>query len=107
MQKSTFDIGILDGYTWWAELQERRIMIHRGPDPSQATATGKDEQVIEWPIEVLRNLLSWAVQDDAVTAYFGGPMAHQIRQHSKELGMTPEMFVWHAVKVFVEVGEGS
>lgn len=107
MQKSTFDIGTLDGHSCWAELREGKILIHREPESSGVSLEPKAGPVMECPIEVLRNLLSWAVRDGAVSAYFGGPMAHQIRQHSKELGMTPEMFVWHAVKVFIEVGEGS
>ena len=55
-------------------------------------------------VDTVHNILSWATQGQAVTAYMTGPMAHQIREHSKELGMTPEMFVWHAVKVFIETG---
>ena len=63
-----------------------------------------DEAVLEWDADILRNLLSWAGEGGDVNAAFTGPMAHQIREHSRELGMTPEMFVWHAVKVFIEVG---
>ena len=101
MQRQTFEIESSAIQTCWAELDSRRIAIHRTAHPS-----GEDEVLLDWDVDMLRNLLSWAAQDTAVTAYFEGPMAHQIREHSRELGMTPEMFVWNAVKVFVEVGAG-
>ena len=42
-----------------------------------------------------------------MTATFTGPLAQQIREHSRELGLTNEMFLWHAVKIFIEVGTSS
>ncbi len=100
MQRSTFEIESADTHTCWAELQDGRIMIRR----TSHSPPGKDEVLLQWDIDVLHNLLSWATQEGPVAAFFTGPLAHQIREHSRELGMTPEMFVWHAVKVFIEVG---
>ena len=102
MNRRTFEIEASDTHTSWAELQDGRVVIH-STSPSHH---GGDEVLLQWDIDVLQNLLAWATQDGAVSAYFDGPLSHQIRQHSKELGMTPEMFVWHAVKVFIEVGAG-
>jgi hypothetical protein len=59
---------------------------------------------LELTIETLRNLLVWADQERSVTASLTGPMAAQVRQAAEELGLTPEMFIWHAVKLFIDVG---
>jgi len=100
MGSDRFVIDTSEENTSWVELQENRIAIHRTshqPDPA-------DEVLFVWDVDTVHNILSWATQERDVTAYMTGPMAHQIREHSKELGMTPEMFVWHAVKVFIETG---
>ena len=104
MQAKTFEIEASDTHACWAELKDSQIIIHRTPRSPTGPPTGEDEILLQWDIDVLRNLLTWATQEDAVTTHFTGPLAHQIREHSKELNMTPEMFVWHAVKVFIEVG---
>ena len=103
MQRQTYEIESSATQTCWAELDGRRITIHR----KGHTSSGEDEVLLGWDVDVLRNLLSWAAQETAVAAYFEGPMAHQIREHSRELAMTPEMFVWNAVKLFIEVGAGQ
>ena len=104
MKHPTFEIENSPTSSIWAELEEGKIAIHR----STNAADGEGEVLARWDVhEVFHNLLTWATQEKAVSAYFDGPLAHQIREHSKELGMTPEMFVWHAVKVFIEVGSAS
>ena len=103
MLGNTFEIDTSDTHTSWAELQGTRIIIHR----TDRSPPGQDETLLNWDIDVLRNLLAWAGQEGSVTTSLTGPLAHQIREHSKELGMTPEMFVWHAVKIFIEVGTDS
>ena len=103
MQESSFVIEVSDVDTCWAELDDSRVKIHRTPHSS----SGRDEVLLDWEIDVLRNLLTWSGQGGVVVATFTGPFAHQIQQQSRELGMTPEMFVWHAVKVFIEVGTGT
>ena len=107
MYGKTFEIEASDTQTCWADLQDRQIRIHRTIPSPQGFSQGSDEVLLQWDVEVLRSLLTWADQDGDVNAFLTGPMAHQIREHSKELGMTPEMFVWHAVKVFIEVGADS
>ena len=107
MQASTFEIENSDTHRCWAELQDRKIIIHRTSHFAQGPPVGEDEILLQWDIDVLRNLLTWANQEDAVTTHLTGPLAHQIRKHSRELSLTPEMFVWHAVKVFIEVGTDS
>jgi hypothetical protein len=106
MQAKSFEIETSDTHTEWAEIQDGLITIHRTPH-----APGREDDVLlQWDVDVLHNLIAWSIREGGVsgpvTAYFSGPLAHQIREHSRELGMSPEMFVWHAVKVFIEVGAG-
>ena len=55
----------------------------------------------------MRNVMVWADEERGVTASFTGPMASQIREAARTLGLTPEMFVWYAVKAFMDVGSHS
>ena len=71
----------------------------QAPDGDQ-----QDSVVLELEKEALRNILVWADQESSVTVSLTGPMAAQVRQMAKELGLPPEMFIWHAVKVFIEAG---
>ena len=99
-KRSYFEISTSDGYVEWVELEDGQIVVHR----TSSGPTRDDQILARWEPDVLLNLLTWATEGEDVIARFSGPMAHQIREHSKDLGMTPEMFVWHATKVFVEVG---
>ena len=101
MPKGTFEIESSADHRSWAEIEDGNVLIHR--DTSLAGNTGP---VLSLDPDTLRNLLTWATREDAVTAHFTGPMAKLVQDHSRDLGMTPEMFVWHAVKVFIEVGTG-
>ena len=103
MQQNTFEIENTGTYTDWAELLDGQVIVHRRTNSSP----DEDEVLLQWDLDVVRNLLSWAGQEGPVTTTVTGPLAHQVRQHSRELGTTPEMFMWHAVKVFIEVGAGS
>ena len=96
-----FEIENASDYIYWAEVDEGMLVVHK---------TGKsdstdDQVLVRWSSDTLRNLLVWADQEQNVTTSITGPMAAQVRQKAKELMISPEMFVWHAVKVFVEVGE--
>ena len=96
--KGGFQIQTTDQYVYWAEAVDGRVVIHRRSHADDAV----DEVLAQWDAEVLRNLLLWAEDEKSVTFSLTGPLAHQIRKLSKELSLTPEMFVWHAVKVFIE-----
>ncbi len=101
MPPTSFQITRTDSYTDWAQILDGRLTVHR------STAEG-DQVLVQWDWNTLCNLLSWAGEGDGpVLAAFTGPMALQVRDSARELGMTPEMFVWHAVKVFIEVGGNS
>ena len=96
-----FEIEKTPEYTCWAEIDQGAVTIHK----TSNTPLEGDEVLARWSPNVLRNLLLWADQGRSVTVSLTGPMAQQVKEHAKELMLTPEMFVWHAVKVFIEVGE--
>ncbi len=116
MTGNTFEIEASDTHVCWAELQEGQVVVHRTARPpsleSRASEdqASQDEILLRWDIDVFRDILAWAgqaAQTGMVTATFTGPLAQQIREHSKELGLTNEMFLWHAVKIFIEVGTST
>ncbi len=96
--KGIFEIGTTDQYLYWAESNDGQVTIHRRPKGEVTD----DEVLAQWSPETLRNLLLWTEDEKSVTFSLTGPLAHQVRKLSKELSLTPEMFVWHAVKVFIE-----
>jgi hypothetical protein len=66
-----------------------------------------EELVLELVTSTLRNVAIWSDEDRAVSTIFTGPFASQIKDAAKELGLTPEMLVWYAVKAFIDVGSAS
>jgi hypothetical protein len=121
MTGTTFEIEASDTHVCWAELQEGKVVVHRtARQPSLESRAlenkasedqaPEDEILLRWDIDVFRDILAWAgqaAQTGMVTATFTGPLAQQIREHSRELGLTNEMFLWHAVKIFIEVGTST
>ena len=105
MAENRFEIETTQDYHYWADLQDKYVRLHRSQ--GESSPPEDDEVLTKIDRDTLRNLLIWADQGDSVTASFTGPMAELVRRHSRELGMTEEMFVWHAVKVFIEVGTSS
>lgn len=96
--KGKFEIGITNQHLYWAESSDGQVTIHRRPKDEVVG----DEVLARWSPETLRNLLLWAEDEKSVTFSLTGPLAHQVRKLSGELSLTPEMFVWHAVKIFIE-----
>ena len=103
MPGQRFEIEASDTHTWWAELSGGSVVIHQ----TSHSPPGVDRVLVQWDLGVLRDLLAWGSREGPVASYLEGPMAHQVRQHSQELGMTPEMFVWHAVKIFIDAGTAT
>ena len=100
MASQRFDI---DG-TLWAEQNDDLVSFYRHPE--NAASDQPVSPVLELKVDTLRNVVVWADQGRNVTASLTGPMASQVREAAKELGLTPEMFIWHAVKTFIEIGGG-
>ena len=97
--KGSFAIGDDGRFSYWAESADGAISLHRCPLDSDENA----EVVARLDAETLRLLLLWAEDEKSVTFSLTGPLAQQVRDLSQELSLTPEMFVWHAVKVFIEL----
>ena len=101
MAASSFEITRTESHTEWAQILDGRFAVFK------TTAQG-DEALVQWDWNTVCNLVSWMTDNDGpVFSALTGPMAAQVRDSARELGMTPEMFVWHAVKVFIEVGQSS
>ena len=100
MPDGRFQIESTATYEVWAEIRDGKLEVCRKPH----TPGAEEEVLVQWDRDLLRNLLVWADLDTAVTASITGVLAQQVHDGAKELGMPPEMFVWHAVKLFIEVG---
>ncbi len=96
--KGTFTIGDDGHFSYWAESSDGAVTLHRRPIDSDENP----EAVARLDPETLRLLLLWAEAEKSVTFSLTGPLAQQVKDLSKELSLTPEMFVWHAVKIFID-----
>ena len=94
----SFAIGDDGHFSYWAESDGITVTLHRRPLESDENS----EVVAQLGLESLRTLLLWAEDEKSVTFSLTGPLAQQVKDLSKELSLTPEMFVWHAVKIFIE-----
>ncbi len=96
--KPFFFIGDDGRFSYWAENTDGTVTLHRRPLDSDEAS----EAVARLDAEALRHLLIWSEDEKSVTFSLTGPLAQQVKDLSKELSLTPEMFVWYAVKVFIE-----
>ena len=90
-------------FAYTAQSSDGNVKILRRPLESD----GDPEVVAQLSTEALRTLLLWAEDKKSVTFSLTGPLAQQVKDLSGELSLTPEMFVWHAVKLFIEAAPGS
>ena len=100
MPHGRFQIESTATHEIWAEIRDGKLEVCRKP----RTPGAEEEVLVRWDRNLLLNLLVWADQGTAVTASITGVLAKQVHEEAKALGMPPEMFVWHAVKLFIEVG---
>jgi len=103
MPEGRFQIESTATHECWAEVRHGQLEVRR----LARTPGAQEEVLVRWDRNVLRNLLTWADRNTAVTASITGVLAQQVYDSAKELGMPPEMLVWHAVKLFIEVGRAS
>ena len=102
MSAARFDLKTVDAGRFWCERTDAGVMLRGSADDQR-----EGEAVVPIALDELRNLLVWADDESTVTAVFTGPMANEIRKGAQELAITEEMFVWHAVKMFMDVGSAS
>lgn len=87
----------------WAEaLPEDTVRLHR----TRLAPREEDTVLADLTPDMLRNLLAWADGDRAVTVSLTGVLAREVQQNARHLGLTNEMFVGHAVRLFLEAGRG-
>lgn len=98
MTRGSFTIGDDGRFSYSAESVDGAVILHRRPLDSDKNS----EVVARLDADTLRHLLLWAEDEKSVTFSLTGPLAQQVKDLSRELSLTPEMFVWHAVKVFIE-----
>ena len=99
MEPRTFHLKDSTDFVLWVEQVDGVVRFYQ-----REKASATDTVLLEISVDALRNILVWADEERGVTASMTGPMAALIKKHAQELGFTEEMFVWHAVKVFIEVG---
>ena len=86
--------------SYWLARDGEDLLLYSG---SQKTAS--DQDVLgRLDRDRVRELIIWARGESAITAVFEGPMANEIKKASGELGISEQMIVWNAVKLFLEVG---
>ena len=90
--------GVVGSY--WLNRDGEDLLLYNG-----STKKTSDPEVLgRLDRDRVRELLIWATGEGAVTAVFEGPMANEIKKASGELGISEQMIVWNAVKLFLEVG---
>ena len=95
-----FTLAESAGGSYWLNRDGEDLRLVSG---SPKNASGQEE-LGRLDKDRVRELLIWARGEGAVTAVFEGPMANEIKKASDELGISEQMIVWNAVKLFLEVG---
>ena len=98
-----FEIDNKSDHKIWAESDGDEVVVCR----SDANDKDSYEVLVRWSASTIRSLVIWADSGNSVTAVVTGPMAQQVKDQAQKLMLTPEMFIWHAVKLFIEVGESE
>lgn len=102
MPKARFDLNASGFRRYWCERTNDGVLINKSVGNQS-----EGEALVTIGLEELRNLLIWTDDESTVTTVFTGPMANEVRKGAQELAITEEMFVWHAVKLFLEVGSSG
>ena len=100
LYQGRFLIARGEGGDTWAEGRGAEIVIVHGdanaPDGGKILTSIRHDQ--------MERLAAWA-DPQTLSVYFTGLLAKQIRELSKDLGLTPQNFVLEAVNAFIQAGE--
>ena len=84
----------------WAETAPGGVNIMRGratqPDDGEVVLTVRPDQI--------ERLDAWAHQEGLVVS-FSGVLAKQIKELSRDVGLSPQNFVLEALNAFIQAGE--
>ena len=94
-----FDMGGKPGHSYWLTHDGETLTLNVGPDNM-----AHGEALSRLDRNRIRELLSWAGGENMVVTIMDGPMANEVRKASDELGISEQMIVWNAVKLFLEIG---
>ena len=102
MASDRFELVNGNGYRYWLTRDGDALLLCGGSgDASDRQVLGRLER------GRLRDLLLWAGGEDRVVAVMEGPMANETKKAAKELGISEQMIVWNALKIFLDVGGGA
>ncbi len=95
-----FVISRSDAGDVWAEIGPGGVHILRG----RATSPDDGEALLQLRPDQVERLDAWAHQD-GLTVSFSGVLARQIKDLSREVGLSPQNFVVEALNAFIQAGE--
>ena len=99
MGTEKFELGGEAGHSYWLAREGDTLALYGGPaGASHGEALGRLDR------GRIRELLLWAGGEGMVVTIMDGPMANEVKKASDELGLSEQMIVWNAVKLFLEVG---
>ena len=84
----------------WAETGHGGIAIMRG----RATRPDDGEIILSLRPDEIERLDAWAHQE-GLTVLFSGVLAKQIKDLSRDVGLSPQNFVLEALNAFIQAGE--
>lgn len=84
----------------WAETARSGINIMRG----RATHPEEGEVILNIRPDQVERLDAWAHQEGLIVS-FSGVLAKQIKDLSREVGLSPQNFVLEALNAFIQAGE--
>ena len=99
MGSDSFELADRDGLRYWFVLDDNSLLFCCG------SADSTDHVVLSrLDRDKLRDLIFWIGDDERMVTVMEGPMARETRKAAKEIGISEQMFVCNAVKIFLDVG---
>ncbi len=95
-----FVISRSDEADVWAETAPGGINIMRG----RVTRPDEGEAILHVRPDQIERLDAWAHQEGLIVS-FSGVLAKQIKDLSREVGLSPQNFVVEALNAFIQAGE--
>ena len=95
-----FVISRSDEGDFWAETDRGSINIMRG----SATRPDEGEVILNVRPDQIERLDAWAHQEGLIVL-FSGVLAKQIKELSRDVGLSPQNFVLEALNAFIQAGE--